>query len=246
VSALAAAVAAHAGSGVDPDELAALCEGTPYALRLSWAAGRPDGSFDAAFVRGDGEGAPLVVFPTATDSPAEAATTDPLRSRRLQRLVLEVRDHLRATLPDHMVPSAFVTLEALPLSPNGKVDRAGLPDARGERESAFVAPRTPAETVIAGVWAEVLGLARVGVHEDFFELGGHSLLATQVVTRLRALFDVEVPLRAIFESPTVAALAEAVASQPGGRPGALPSARPSGALRTQLERRRRHRAPRKP
>ena len=125
----------------------------------------------------------------------------------------ELRSFLKEKLPDYMVPSAFMFLDALPLTPNGKVDRQALPApdrVRPELESTFVAPRTPVEEVLAGIWAKVLGLEQVGIHDNFFELGGHSLLATQVISRLRDAFQVELPLRSLFEVPTVADLAERV------------------------------------
>ncbi|HEU0079980.1 MAG TPA: amino acid adenylation domain-containing protein, partial [Longimicrobiaceae bacterium] len=123
-----------------------------------------------------------------------------------------LREHLRQRLPGYMVPAAFVALERLPLTSNGKVDRRALPrpEPGAGEEAAYVAPRTPTEEVLAGVWAEVLGVERVGVHDDFFELGGHSLRATQVVSRARALFGVELPLRALFEQPTLDGLAARV------------------------------------
>ncbi|HLL45921.1 MAG TPA: amino acid adenylation domain-containing protein, partial [Longimicrobiaceae bacterium] len=123
----------------------------------------------------------------------------------------ELRDHLRKSVLEYMVPAAFVMLERLPLTPNGKLDRKALPAPEYAAEAdRYEAPRTPAEEVLAGIWAGVLRLERVGVTESFFELGGHSLLATRVVSRIREVFGVEVPLRAFFEGPTVAELAKAV------------------------------------
>ncbi len=125
----------------------------------------------------------------------------------------ELRRFMNHRLPEHMVPSAFVLLEALPLTPNGKVDRRALPTPGPSSfrvENAYEAPRTPLEEALAAIWTEVLGVERVGIHDDFFELGGHSLLATQVVSRLRDAFRVELPLRCLFETPTVAQLAERV------------------------------------
>jgi acyl carrier protein len=124
----------------------------------------------------------------------------------------DLRAHLRESLPEYMVPAAFVGLERIPLTPNGKLDVRALPAPELASEESYVAPRTPTEEVLAGIWAEVLRLERVGVRENFFELGGHSLLATRVVSRVREAFGVEVPLRALFEGPTVAEIAESVDS----------------------------------
>ena len=123
----------------------------------------------------------------------------------------ELRSHLKRLLPDYMVPSAFVVLEALPLTVNGKVDRKALPAPEGRpAELEYVAPRTPVEEMLAQIWAEVLGVERVGIHDNFFELGGHSLMAIRVVSRLRDAFSVELPVRVLFEAPSMAELAAAV------------------------------------
>jgi len=125
----------------------------------------------------------------------------------------DLRCFLKEKLPEYMIPSVFVILDALPLTPSGKVDRKALPapeSAREDMETPFVCPRTPIEEILAGIWGDVLGLKKVGVHDNFFELGGHSLLATQVMSRLRRAFHVEMPLRTLFEAPTVAELAFAL------------------------------------
>jgi amino acid adenylation domain-containing protein len=135
----------------------------------------------------------------------------------------ELRSHLSSQLPAVMVPSAFVFLERLPLTPNGKVDRRALPppDHRAARvEESLVAPRTPVEEALAEIWSQLLGLERVGIRDSFFDLGGHSLLATQVVARVRDTFQIDLPLRRFFQTPTVADLAVVVlqmqAEQLGG------------------------------
>ncbi|HEY7769023.1 amino acid adenylation domain-containing protein [Longimicrobium sp.] len=144
-----------------------------------------------------------------------------------------LRAHLAERLPEYMVPAAFVHMDALPVNPNGKLDRKALPEPvfTGDDEN-YVAPRTPVEEVLAGIWAEVLGLERLGVHDGFFELGGHSLLATRVVSRVREVFSVELPLRAFFEGPTVAELAVRVEELRGAGAAVLPPVVPAG--RTQV------------
>jgi acyl-coenzyme A synthetase/AMP-(fatty) acid ligase/acyl carrier protein len=119
-------------------------------------------------------------------------------------------EHLLEKLPDYMVPGAWVVLEELPLNANGKVDRQALPAPEEARGLEYVGPRTAVEEVVAGMWAELLKLERVGVNEDLFRLGAHSLLATQVVSRVRRVFQVEIPLRALFETPTIAGLAQKI------------------------------------
>ena len=125
----------------------------------------------------------------------------------------EVRAYLRRTLPEYMVPGQFVVLDSLPLTPSGKIDRGALPEpdkSRPELEKAYVAPRNETEAKLAEIWQELLEIEQVGVYDNFFELGGHSLLATQVVSRLRLAFTVELPLRTLFEGPTVAGLVQQI------------------------------------
>ena len=134
--------------------------------------------------------------------------------------VEELRNFLKRKLPEHMIPSALVFLESLPVTPNGKVDRKALPvpdQGRPELKGAFVAPRTPLEKQLARIWGEVLKLEKVGIHDNFFDLGGHSLLATQVNSRIRAALGAEVPLQAMFETPTIAELAVVISEKLGAR-----------------------------
>ncbi|MGB7440889.1 MAG: amino acid adenylation domain-containing protein [Coleofasciculaceae cyanobacterium] len=125
----------------------------------------------------------------------------------------ELRRFLQERLPDYMVPSLFMMLDAMPTTPNGKVDRRALPAPdrnRSELQEDFVAPQTPTQESLAAMWAEILGVEQISIHDNFFELGGHSLLAIQVISRLREAFQVELPLRGLFESPTLAKLAERI------------------------------------
>jgi acyl carrier protein len=119
---------------------------------------------------------------------------------------------LKEQLPGYMVPSALVVLAALPLTPNSKVDRAALPAPEGERQTgeAYVAPQSELEQRLAAIWREVLGVERIGIHDNFFEVGGHSLLATQIVSRVRSALDDSLTLTAFFANPTLAQLAERI------------------------------------
>jgi amino acid adenylation domain-containing protein len=130
----------------------------------------------------------------------------------------ELREYLARRLPDFMIPAVFTGLAALPLTPNGKLDRAALPapDVAQAARGRFVAPATPAEELMAGIWAQVLEAGPVGASDNFFELGGHSLLATRVVSRVREVFGTEIPVAAVFDYPSVAALAAAVAGATSG------------------------------
>jgi hypothetical protein len=118
----------------------------------------------------------------------------------------ELRRLLNERLPDYMIPSGFVVLETLPVTTTGKVDRNALPEpeqAQQELPDTYVAPRTPEEATLAGIWAEVFEVDRVGVEDDFFALGGHSLLAGRIVARIRRAFEVDLPLGALFDAPSV-------------------------------------------
>ncbi|HEY6188738.1 MAG TPA: non-ribosomal peptide synthetase, partial [Pyrinomonadaceae bacterium] len=141
----------------------------------------------------------LVAYVVATDGETLAAD--------------ELRKALSGTLPEYMIPAVFMMMDALPLTPNGKINRRALPmpeQTRSALEHTYVAPQTPTEETLVRIWEEVMRLERIGTQDNFFQLGGHSLMATQVISRVRAAFSIELPLRRLFERPTVAALAEAV------------------------------------
>jgi amino acid adenylation domain-containing protein len=137
--------------------------------------------------------------------------------------IVEVDRKLREELPAYMVPATFVILQALPLTPNGKVDRNSLPGPDGARfasEESYVPPRTPVEEILTRLWAELLGVERCGLHDNFFKLGGHSLLATQLISRVRQVLHVDLPLRSLFESPTIGEFALAIHAAMKGEAGA--------------------------
>jgi amino acid adenylation domain-containing protein len=213
---------------VDPEQLHALAEALGYAAALAPNPADPL-CFDALLVRQDAGEAVLY-----TAAPAELGSltlaNDPLRPLEAEHLVPELRRHLREQLPEAMVPSAIVLIDALPLGANGKIDRRALPVPEFQErapEAPFAEPQGPLQQQIAAVWTEVLGLAPIAADDDFFaDLGGHSLLATQVVSRLREALGRELPLRAIFEASTVAALAALIASQPDSAHDAMPALLP--------------------
>src|SRR5207342_2411535 len=146
-------------------------------------------------VREDRPGDPRLVAYVATHEPDTTVTAAALRP------------FLSSRLPEYMVPSAFVPVDRFPLGPNGKLDRRALPAPEFDRthlEQTYAAPRTPIEQRLAEIWSSVLSVPQVGVHDNFFELGGHSLLATRVMSRVGDVFAISVPVRQLFEAPTVA------------------------------------------
>ncbi|MEG4277791.1 amino acid adenylation domain-containing protein [Microcoleus sp. MON1_C1] len=196
--------------GVDPEVWYGL--EVPYNVNISWSNSDSQGRYDVVFARGETRD---FVTETRSDNlrPWRSYANNPLQAKAARKLVPQLQAYLAEKLPEYMVPSAFVVLESLPVTPNGKVDRLALPapePIKLEWAGGYVAPQTSIEEVLVKIWVEVLGIKRVGIRDNFFELGGHSLLATQLVSRVRDAFAVELPLRRVFEAPTIAELSKIV------------------------------------
>ncbi|HVR96411.1 MAG TPA: amino acid adenylation domain-containing protein, partial [Thermoanaerobaculia bacterium] len=213
-------------AGIEPEDLWDLAEALGYEAGVTWSAD-PE-AVDVVFRRAK---TPHLTSPAPYQPPAqggrhrlplmpglapvlgsgvdwERLSNHPLRFKAVRALAPQLRDFVAERLPPYMVP-AVVVLDALPRTPSGKLDRRALPDPEADRgdEAGFVPPGTVEERALAGMWSELLGVGRVGAHDNFFALGGHSLLATQVVSRIRHTFAVELELRHVFEEPTLAGLA---------------------------------------
>ncbi|HSF40712.1 MAG TPA: amino acid adenylation domain-containing protein, partial [Thermoanaerobaculia bacterium] len=204
---LRAAATRLAQGALDPEDVRDLALRHGYNAEITFDAA--PGRFAAILRRPGSNVRPAPLFPA--DRPLRASANDPLRGRLVRRLVPELRRFLRGELPEYMVPSAFVVLDTLPLTRHGKVDRAALPAPdwhEGAPATAFAAPRNPTEEALARIWSDLLGVETAGIHDNFFELGGHSLLATQLVSRVRDVLGVELPVARLFEHPTPAGLAE--------------------------------------
>ncbi|MBD1869937.1 amino acid adenylation domain-containing protein [Cyanobacteria bacterium FACHB-471] len=181
----------------------------PYTVEITWSEQTHTGDYDVLLVR-HGVDATVDSNSQPFNQSWNHYTNDPLQSSFARQLIPELRQFLRKTLPDYMVPSVFVPLETLPLTASGKVDRRALPvldEDFTHSASPANSPSTPTETTLIEIWKELLQLKQVSTHDNFFELGGHSLLATQMTSRVRDAFGLELPLKYVFEAPTIAQLA---------------------------------------
>jgi thioester reductase-like protein len=207
-------LSATPASGVEPEDLYNLARSYGYSVELSWLNSQSDGCYDAIFRTTPQLGEFLPRHLVSTRQPWHTYANNPLEGKLSRQLIPQLRDYLHQKLPEYMIPSAFVILEALPLTANGKVDRRALPAPelpRSHFNNIYVAPQTPLEQQLAAIWTEILGVEPIGIHDDFFEIGGNSLLIAQLVIQIREHFQVDLPLRTLFESPTIADLAENIA-----------------------------------
>lgn len=201
-------------AGLDPEDLWSMADELGYEIDIDWSEGNSEGRFRVIWkCRTPGtESSGMISFPQGESAGGlrPAFSNRPLEDRVTGYVSRQLREHLKQRLPEYMIPSAFTFLPTMPLTPHGKIDSSRLPAPQwpaapgthsGER------PRTGTEETLAGIWCEVLRISNVGLHDNFFDLGGHSLLAMQVVIRIRERFFVDVPVRCLFEAPTVSELA---------------------------------------
>ena len=204
----------HGESLVEPDVVAQIAADCGYSATIEWSRDSSQPVFDAVFHKlGTPWAKPHAGRMLVKYAALNSYANNPLRQAIVRQLVPDLKLWLKKQLPEYMVPSAFVVLDAFPLTPNGKVDRRALPAPgapRLEIEASYVAPRTDTEKALAAIWAEVLRIDNIGTNHDFFALGGHSLLATQVISRIQKHFNRELALQALFEHPTIAALAKQI------------------------------------
>ncbi|MBD2605305.1 amino acid adenylation domain-containing protein [Scytonema hofmannii FACHB-248] len=207
-------------AAVDPEDIWALSAELPYTVEINWSNSGDDGHYDVVFKR--------VTPQLLTDRQSKGVDTsdkkgsdwsvfanNPTQENATQQLVPQLRSYLKANLADHMIPSSFVIMDSLPLTPSKKVDRRSLPEpnqTRPDLEVAYVAPRNSIEQQLAQIWEQVLAIEPIGIYDNFFELGGHSLLAPQLLTQMEEVFQVKLSLMYLFEKPTVAGLAEVINS----------------------------------
>ncbi len=220
-------------NAVDPEEFWALQHETPYSVRVNWSGPGHDDCFDVLFSRKEATVGNNGKF-TSPDFPAAKVASatwssyanEPLRGISTSKLVSSLRRFLQAQLPDYMIPSAFSLVNSFPLTPNGKVDLRALPEpdlSVATSKKSHVAPRTRVEETLRDIWADILGISALSVDDNFFELGGHSLIATRLLSRVRDTFRLTLPLRAIFDHPTIAGLAQIVEeTQARNQPSRVP------------------------
>jgi amino acid adenylation domain-containing protein len=202
-----------AQDAVDPEELWALCDRLPYSAAITFSTSGADGLYDVVFWPRGAAGTP--VPPILPEQPAQHKpwrqyANNPLQSLFAEEVVPQLRDYLKASLPEYMVPAAFVLLDTLPLTPNGKLDRRALPppdEIRSGQAETFVAPRDELERQLVEIWENLLNIRPIGVTDSFFDIGGHSIMAVRLMSQIYQRYGERLPLATLFEEATVAHLA---------------------------------------
>ena len=201
--------------GIEPEDWWDLESQVPYTVKITWSGDGSDGCYDVLFLRKGLEATIKGIVPTFSHQrdrqPWSAYANNPMESQ--EALGAKLRTFLKQKLPDYMIPSAFVFLDAFPLTANGKVDRRSLPAPQKTRpllEQEFVAPRTAVEMELARIWTEVIDISPIGALDNFSELGGHSLTIVQLLSRVEEHFGVKLPLHSFFEDPTISGMASAL------------------------------------
>jgi 2-polyprenyl-3-methyl-5-hydroxy-6-metoxy-1,4-benzoquinol methylase len=212
VATIRSAYAADAAA-VEPEDVIALAEELHLHAYFDLSDASTDGGFDAVFVSGGPDPAGWFLEPAELPRMERAHANTPVSRESAAHLTTDLGEYMQRLLPHYMQPSEIVVLDRFPLNPNGKVDIKALPPPAGTRPElprAFVPPSTALEQVLCGIWSDVLQIDRVGLHDSFFDLGGHSLLATRAVSRIRDALEIDLPLRRLFETLTVARLAQSI------------------------------------
>jgi acyl carrier protein len=217
VGALRQTLASQRVDGVDPEDVWELESAKAWGVFLDYSDGDPNGSFDILLLR-EGITPAEVLVPSSPGKrrPLNLYANDPLRAEFLQKRAPVLRDFLRHRLPEYMMPSDFVLLQALPRTVSGKLDKQALPGVEHTytaSHAGFLAPQTELERTIAAVWQEVLGIRKVGLEDNFFDLGGHSLLMVRLRNKLRQALQTDISIINLFQYPTVSALARYLSQQ---------------------------------
>jgi amino acid adenylation domain-containing protein/thioester reductase-like protein len=203
--------------GIDPENFWALSHDLPYAVQVTWPESGDEGRYDVCcqVLSEKAEWQPVFYRSNSSsgNQPWSTYANNPLQVQFNFQLIQKLRNFLQQKLPEYMVPSAFVVLESMPLSPNGKIDRKALPDPKVRTrnlEQHLVLPRTSTEEALAGIWSEVLGVEPIGIKDNFFELGGHSLLAAQILAKIEKIIDIALPIFYLLKEPTISGLIEGI------------------------------------
>jgi ubiquinone/menaquinone biosynthesis C-methylase UbiE/acyl carrier protein len=236
--------------GIDPEALWTLSEELPYGVDIRWSGPGAEGCYDAVFRRLDANKAPpsVRVVPSHAEKlahprPWRLYANNPLREKLARLLVPTWRSYLKERLPQYMVPAAFVVLDALPLSPNGKLDRRALPHPDpahlpSKIDLTYLTPPTEVERTITAVWQELLQLSHIGMNENFFDLGGHSLLMVQVLSKLRKVLKEDLTMLELFQYPTIGSLAKHISQAQSSPPTLAQASSHAETRRASLRRRR--------